>query len=113
MLKALGLNSLEELTDKIVPRNIRGNGEELEGLPLHALNEGDALKEITALGKMNTVLSSFIGMGYHGTKTPSVIFRNMLENPQWYSAYTPYQAEISQGRMEMLLNFQVRRIAFG
>lgn len=68
--------------------------------------ESEALEEIRRIGKRNTVKKSFIGMGYHGTYLPSVIQRNVLENPGWYTAYTPYQAEIAQGRLQALLNFQ-------
>jgi glycine dehydrogenase len=69
-------------------------------------SEAQALAELKALAAKNRVLKSFIGQGYHGTHTPGVILRNILENPAWYTAYTPYQAEISQGRMEALVNFQ-------
>ena len=70
------------------------------------VTEAQALAELKALAAQNQVLKSFIGQGYHGTHTPGVILRNILENPAWYTAYTPYQAEISQGRMEALVNFQ-------
>merc|ERR1712159_143529 len=68
--------------------------------------ESEALNELRAIADKNKVYKSFIGVGYHETETPKVILRNMLENPGWYTAYTPYQAEISQGRLEMLLNYQ-------
>src|SRR5207247_6271053 len=70
------------------------------------VTEADALAELKAIAAKNKVAKSFIGQGYYGTHTPSVILRNVLENPAWYTAYTPYQAEISQGRMEALINFQ-------
>ncbi|TMG99531.1 MAG: hypothetical protein E6H79_18365, partial [Betaproteobacteria bacterium] len=71
-----------------------------------AASEAQALAELKTIAQKNKLLKSFIGQGYHGTFTPGVILRNVLENPAWYTAYTPYQAEISQGRMEALVNFQ-------
>jgi glycine dehydrogenase len=103
MLAAIGQPSLDAMVDAIVPAAIR-----LEApLALPApVSEEEALAKIRALAGRNAVFRSFIGMGYYGTHTPNVILRNVLENPAWYTAYTPYQAEISQGRMEALLNFQ-------
>ena len=103
MLTKIGLNSLAELIDKTIPAPIRLTGElNVED----ALTEQEYLQHVAELGKKNVVMKSFIGMGYNETIVPSVILRNVLENPGWYSAYTPYQAEISQGRLEALLNFQ-------
>ena len=103
MLKTIGENSRRELIDSIVPRSIARST--AMNIPA-AISEAAALDEIKALAGKNRVLKSFIGQGYYGTHTPGVILRNILENPAWYTAYTPYQAEISQGRMEALINFQ-------
>jgi len=103
MLQALGCETLDDLTEKAIPASIRWHGE--LATPA-AKSEREALAELTALAAENRVLRSYIGMGYHGTITPPVIQRNILENPGWYTQYTPYQAEISQGRMEALLNYQ-------
>ena len=103
MLSALGVSSLEALICQTVPENIR-LGRAL-AVPA-AASERDALVELAAMMNQNLVLKSCIGMGYSDTITPPVILRNILENPGWYTQYTPYQAEISQGRMEALLNFQ-------
>ncbi len=103
MLKTLGHDSLDALTDAIVPAKIRSTAP--LALPA-AMSEVEALAKIRALADKNTVFKSFIGQGYYGTHMPNVILRNILENPAWYTAYTPYQAEISQGRMEALINFQ-------
>ncbi|MDH4471651.1 MAG: aminomethyl-transferring glycine dehydrogenase [Fluviicola sp.] len=103
MLAAIGVQSVQELIDKTIPAHIRLSGE-LKIDP--AMTEQEYLQHITALGMQNQVFKSFIGLGYNETITPSVILRNVLENPGWYTAYTPYQAEISQGRLEALLNFQ-------
>ena len=103
MLSVIGEASRRALIDGIVPRSIaRSQGMQLPP----AVTEAAALAELKALAQKNQVLKSFIGQGYHGTLTPGVILRNILENPAWYTAYTPYQAEISQGRMEALVNFQ-------
>ncbi|MDE2053352.1 MAG: aminomethyl-transferring glycine dehydrogenase [Xanthomonadaceae bacterium] len=103
MLKAVGYDSLDALVDAIVPATIRQKSP--LALP-PAVTETEALAKIRAIADKNEVFKSFIGQGYHGTHTPLVILRNILENPAWYTAYTPYQAEISQGRMEALINFQ-------
>ena len=103
MLEVVGYGSVEELMDAAIPESIRWNGA-LE-LPA-AASEAEALAELRALAARNTVAVSMIGLGYDGTHTPAVIRRNVLENPAWYTAYTPYQPEISQGRLEALLNFQ-------
>ncbi|WP_119965655.1 aminomethyl-transferring glycine dehydrogenase [Simplicispira lacusdiani] len=103
MLSVIGEASRRALIDGIVPRSI-ARGQAMD-LPAPA-TEAAALAELKALASKNQVLKSFIGQGYYGTHTPGVILRNILENPAWYTAYTPYQAEISQGRMEALVNFQ-------
>ncbi|MGB8702098.1 MAG: aminomethyl-transferring glycine dehydrogenase [Thermosynechococcaceae cyanobacterium] len=103
MLIAVGLSSLSELTDQAVPAAIRLN------TPLSlqaALSETEALQSLKAIAAQNQVFRSYIGLGYAGCITPPVIQRNILENPGWYTQYTPYQAEIAQGRLEALLNFQ-------
>jgi len=103
MLSVIGVNSLEELIDKTVPSNIRLKKQPLLSSPL---TEYEMLKKLRSLAAMNQVFKTYIGMGYYGTITPTVIQRNILENPGWYTQYTPYQAEIAQGRLEALLNFQ-------
>src|SRR4051812_19362079 len=103
MLKALGFASLEDLMDAVVPQAIRDT-DELR-LP-EPLSEEDAAAELRRIAARNRVLEPMIGLGYSGTVTPAVIRRNVLEDPSWYTAYTPYQPEISQGRLEALLNFQ-------
>ncbi len=103
MLRVVGHDSLDALTDAIVPGAIKSPAP--LALP-ESLTEVQALARIRAIAGKNKVLRSFIGQGYYGTHTPNVILRNILENPAWYTAYTPYQAEISQGRMEALINFQ-------
>ncbi len=103
MLSELGFKSLDDLISKTVPENILLK-EELEiGEPN---SEYEALRKLKAISKKNKIYSNFIGMGYYGTFTPYVILRNILENPGWYTSYTPYQPEVAQGRLEMLLNFQ-------
>lgn len=103
MLESIGLSSIEELIDQTIPSDIRLN-EPLD-LP-KALSEHEYLEEITKTAFKNQVFTSYIGMGWYDTITPSAIYRNVFENPVWYTSYTPYQAEISQGRLEALLNFQ-------
>ena len=103
MLAALGCPSRAALIDAIVPAAIRRK-EPLALAP--AMSEAEALARLKAIAAKNKVLKSFIGQGYYGTHTPGVILRNVLENPAWYTAYTPYQPEISQGRLEALINFQ-------
>jgi len=103
MLGVIGEASRRALIDSIVPRSIAR--QESMQLPA-ATTEAAALDQLKRIARKNKLFKSFIGQGYHGTHTPGVILRNILENPAWYTAYTPYQAEISQGRMEALVNFQ-------
>jgi len=103
MLTVIGVASRRALIEAIVPRGI-ARGQPMV-LPA-ALSEAQALAELKHIAAQNKVLRSCIGQGYHGTHTPAVIRRNVIENPAWYTAYTPYQAEISQGRLEALVNFQ-------
>ena len=103
MLELLGYDSVDALTGAVIPESIKGTsilGEQ------PGLSEADALAKIKAIAAKNLQFKNFIGQGYYGTHTPSPILRNLLENPAWYTAYTPYQPEISQGRLESLLNFQ-------
>ena len=103
MLQAIGESSRSALIASIVPRSIARSTK--MAIP-DAISEAAALAELKTLAGKNQIFKSFIGQGYYGTHTPGVILRNVLENPAWYTAYTPYQAEISQGRMEALVNFQ-------
>ena len=103
MLTTLGVQSLDALIDQVVPKAIRLAAPLALGEPVTELQ---ATNDLSAHAARNEVWRSFIGMGYHGTYVPAVIQRNVMENPGWYTAYTPYQAEISQGRLEALLNFQ-------
>ncbi len=103
MLSAIGVPSLDTLIDETVPSGIRLEKE--PDLP-EALTESEYLRAIRTLAGQNKVFTNYIGLGYHGTHTPSVIRRNIFENPGWYTQYTPYQGEIAQGRLEALLNFQ-------
>lgn len=103
MSQTLGVSSVEELINQVVPAKIRNNQ------PLNieeGLSEYQYLKHIWEVAQQNKLYHNFIGQGYYGTITPSPILRNIFENPGWYTAYTPYQAEIAQGRMEAILNFQ-------
>jgi glycine cleavage system P protein (glycine dehydrogenase) len=103
MLESLGYDSLDELIETTIPETIRFRGELSTGV---AVTEHAALRELAELAGRNEIFRSYIGLGYHDTLTPPVILRKVIENPGWYTAYTPYQAEISQGRLEALLNFQ-------
>ncbi|QES89013.1 aminomethyl-transferring glycine dehydrogenase [Rhizosphaericola mali] len=103
MLATIGISSIKELIDKTIPESIRLQ-EKLD-LP-SSMSEFEYLQEIKAIASKNKVFRSYIGQGYYNTITPSVILRNVYENPAWYTSYTPYQAEISQGRLESLLNYQ-------
>ena len=103
MLAAVDAASIDQLIDQTVPSQIRLH------TPLNlppALTEWEMLAELSGIAAMNTAARSYIGMGYYDTITPPVILRNLVENPGWYTQYTPYQAEIAQGRLESLLNFQ-------
>src|SRR5699024_2926334 len=103
MLAGLGLGSLDALVDEAMPASIRST----DALDLPApLAEAQALARLRELASRNRPGRAMIGLGYHGTITPAVIRRNVLEDPAWYTAYTPYQPEISQGRLEALINFQ-------
>ncbi|WP_433798526.1 aminomethyl-transferring glycine dehydrogenase [Actinomycetospora sp. CA-084318] len=112
MLETIGVGSLEELADAAMPTSIRTDPADWESsgsrdqVPPPAATEAQVLDELRALAGSDTTLVPMLGLGYHGTLTPPVIRRNVLEDPAWYTAYTPYQPEISQGRLEALLNFQ-------
>src|SRR5579863_1568889 len=106
MLKELGFTTRAALMDAVVPANIRRKDALPLGIFTAPKSEHEALAQLRALADRNKVYKSFIGQGYYGTFTPGVILRNVFENPAWYTAYTPYQPEISQGRLEALLNFQ-------
>ena len=103
MVKKVGAHSLEDLIEKTVPQKILIKYNLKIDEPM---SENDALKKLKLLSKRNEIYRNFIGMGYYNTITPNVILRNILENPGWYTSYTPYQPEVAQGRLEMLLNFQ-------
>ena len=103
MLAAVGLSSVKGLIDKTIPADIHHKDELAVS---EAMSESEYLAHIKSIAQQNKVFKNYIGLGYYGTYTPSVILRNIFENPGWYTAYTPYQAEISQGRLEALLNFQ-------
>ena len=103
MLKEVGYNSLDDLMKNTVPEKILLKDELKIDKPL---SENDALKKLKTISKKNKIFRNFIGMGYYNSFTPNVILRNILENPGWYTSYTPYQPEVAQGRLEMLLNFQ-------
>src|SRR4029079_16250859 len=103
MLRAIGVKTLDELIDKTIPSSIRTRSD--LNLP-HAISEAQLLSELKNISLHNKTFRTYIGQGYYDTIVPSVILRNVFENPGWYTQYTPYQAEISQGRLESLLNFQ-------
>ncbi|HTN44952.1 MAG TPA: aminomethyl-transferring glycine dehydrogenase [Flavipsychrobacter sp.] len=103
MLQTIGVNTMQELISRTVPQDIRWDRE--LNLP-PAISESDYLRELKEVSLKNKIFKTYIGQGYYDTITPSVILRNVFENPGWYTQYTPYQAEISQGRLESLLNFQ-------
>ncbi|MQT62239.1 glycine dehydrogenase (aminomethyl-transferring), partial [Pseudomonas sp. FSL R10-0056] len=103
MLATLGFDSLEGLSASVIPESIKGTS--VLNLPA-GQSEADALASIKAIATKNQLCKTYIGQGYYNCHTPSPILRNLLENPAWYTAYTPYQPEISQGRLEALLNFQ-------
>ena len=103
MLDYLGIKDLAELMEAALPEAIHYRGGST--LP-DAISEDEALDRLKGIASKNHITQTFIGLGYYGTRTPGVIKRNVLENPSWYTAYTPYQPEISQGRLEGILNFQ-------
>ncbi|KAA6309124.1 Glycine dehydrogenase (decarboxylating) [termite gut metagenome] len=103
MLKKIGVKSLDELIEKTIPSNILLK--EPLALP-ETLSEHEYAKHIAELAGKNEIYTSYIGMGWYNTITPAVIQRNVFENPVWYTSYSPYQAEVSQGRLEALMNFQ-------
>lgn len=105
MLSVVGFPSIDALIDATVPKDIVREPMRMKFAD-EPMTETEFLSHMKSLADKNVVNKSFIGMGYHGTITPSVILRNLIENPGWYTQYTPYQAEISQGRLESLLNFQ-------
>ncbi|ENS9125063.1 TPA: glycine dehydrogenase (aminomethyl-transferring), partial [Neisseria gonorrhoeae] len=103
LLAAVGEKSMDDFVGNTLPQSIRMPSE--LDLP-EALTEADALAKLKGIASKNVINKSYIGLGYYPTRVPNVILRNVLENPGWYTAYTPYQAEIAQGRLEALLNFQ-------
>ncbi len=103
MLKSIGFSSLESFIQAVVPKSIQSK--KLLDLP-KGLSEDEALKKLKSIAAENQIYRNFIGMGYYNCIIPGVIQRNIFENPGWYTQYTPYQAEISQGRLEALINFQ-------
>ena len=103
MLKTVGASSLEDLIEKVIPKNIQVDG--LLNLP-EALSERNTLSDLRKVAGRNQAFTSMIGMGYYGCVTPKVVLRRLLESPGWYTAYSPYQSEVSQGRLEALMNYQ-------
>lgn len=109
MLQVIGVKSVEELISQVVPTTIRLK--QPLNLPAEGMSEYEFMNHIREISRKNKIYRSLIGMGYYGTASPAVILRNVFENPAWYTSYTPYQAEISQGRLEALLNFQTAVIS--
>src|SRR5574344_1636849 len=109
MLETIGVKSVEELISQVIPQSIRLKTP--LALPTEGMSEYEFAAHIQDLASRNRTLRSFIGMGYYPNAVPSVVNRNVFENPAWYTSYTPYQAEISQGRLEALLNFQTAVIS--
>ena len=109
MLNEIGVDSIDKLIEKTIPESIRSTSKLGIG---DGLDEFSYLKKTKEIADKNKVYRSYIGTGYYGTITPSVIQRNILENPGWYTSYTPYQPEVAQGRLEMLLNFQQMIVDF-
>src|SRR6266516_5202432 len=103
MLEQIGVKSVEELINKTIPKNILIKKDIDDATPM---SEFEYLEELKKIAAKNKVYKSYIGQGYYDTIVPGVILRNLFENPGWYTQYTPYQAEIAQGRLESLLNFQ-------
>ena len=103
MLSVINANSIDELIDQTIPKSIRNNKPMRLDPPM---SESDYLTHLKKISSLNKVYKTYIGLGYNRSYLPAVIQRNILENPGWYTAYTPYQAEIAQGRLEALLNFQ-------
>jgi glycine dehydrogenase len=103
MLKTIGVSSLDQLIDETIPAHIRLK--ERMKLP-EPMTEAELLNMLGKISAQNKLYKNYLGMGYYGTHTPNVVLRNIFENPGWYTAYTPYQAEIAQGRLEALLNYQ-------
>jgi len=112
MLAAVGVSSVDELIRATVPQKILLSRPLRLGKYSHGLGEAEALAELRAIASKNVVARSFLGMGYHDCKTPAVILRNVLENPGWYTQYTPYQPEVAQGRLECLMTFQTMVMDF-
>ena len=109
MLATIGVKSVDELIGQVIPQSIRLKTP--LDLPAEGMSEYEFAAHIRALADRNRTLRSFIGMGYYPTAVPAAVARNVFENPAWYTSYTPYQAEISQGRLEALLNFQTAVIS--
>ena len=103
MLHTIGVGSIEELIDLSIPKSIQSKEKLNVG---NGISEKELIEKLKSIAEKNTIMKTYIGMGYYNCITPPVIQRNILENPGWYTQYTPYQEEISQGRLEALINFQ-------